>query len=247
MEEISTARYWFYTVRAWGVHLYTSLGIVASFLALLSAVQGNLKQVVIILSIACFIDGTDGTLARSFKVKKWASGFDGRKLDDIVDYINYTFIPIFICYRFGLVTEVWLPLLCFVMIASIYGFCQNAAKTEDGFFTGFPNYWNFLVVYFFLFKLPPTVNALILFVFASLIWVPIKYISLSTKPLRLITISMSVIYTVIMIPVLINFTNPNMTLVLLSLIGPVYYFVISIFLTVKEFRLSQKLKRVLNT
>jgi phosphatidylcholine synthase len=244
MDDISTFRYWFYTVRAWCVHLYTSLGIVASFLALLSAAQGNLKQVVIILSIACFIDGTDGTLARFCNVKKWASGFDGRKLDDIVDYTNYTFIPIFICYRFGLVTEVWLPLLCFVLIASIYGFCQNMAKTEDGYFTGFPNYWNFLVVYFFLFKLPPTVNAIILLVFALLIWVPIKYISLSTIPFRPITISMSIVYTFIMIPVLINFSNPNITLAFLSLVGPIYYFVISIFITVKEFRLSQKLKIV---
>jgi len=239
MEDISTSRYWFYTVRAWFVHLYTSLGIVASFLALLSAVQGNFKQVVVILSIACFIDGTDGTLARIFNVKKWASSFDGRKLDDIVDYSNYTFIPIFLCFRFGMVTEKWLPLLCFVLIASIYGFCQNVSKTDDGYFTGFPNYWNFIVVYFYIFNLPPLVNAIILFVFALLIWVPIKYISLSTKPLRQVTITISIIYTAVMIPVLVNFSNPYMPLVWLSLIGPIYYFVISIFLTIRELHLSK--------
>jgi phosphatidylcholine synthase len=242
MEVLSRSRYWFYTLRAWSVHLYTSLGIVIAFFALLAIMQGNLRQVVFLLAIACFIDGTDGTLARRWDVKNWAASFDGRKLDDIVDYINYSFIPIIFCYRFGLITKEWLPLLAFVLIASIYGFCQNVAKTDDGYFTGFPNYWNFLVVYFFLFNFPPMVNAIILFIFAILIWVPIKYLSLSTIPLRPVTITMSILYTVIMIPVLINFTDPDMRLVWLSLVGPIYYIVTSIYLTIKEMRLSKNLK-----
>ena len=233
MENISQSRYRFYTMRAWFVHLYTSLGVVLAFYAILAVIHGNITQVITFLAIACVIDGTDGTLARLWNVKKWAASFDGRKLDDIVDYLNYAFIPILCCYRFNLITENFLPLLAFVLIAAIYGFCNNSAKTDDGFFTGFPNYWNFLVVYIFLFRFSPLINAFILLVFALLIWVPIKYISLSTVPFRPLTIVLSLAYSILMIPVLLHFSNPDMRLVFISLIGPVYYFIISIYLTLK--------------
>jgi len=44
------------------------------------------------LSLAIVIDATDGTLARAWDVKTYTPQFDGRKLGDITDYINYAFI-----------------------------------------------------------------------------------------------------------------------------------------------------------
>ena len=93
----------FNKARAWMVHLYTSLGLVCALLVLISIVNRDAQSVFIYLGIALFIDATDGTLARAWKVKVWAAGLDGRKLDDITDYINYTFIPIFFSVHFGLV------------------------------------------------------------------------------------------------------------------------------------------------
>ena len=39
----------------------------------------------------------------------------------------------------------WLPLL-----ASAYGFSQVNAKTPDGFFLGFPSYWNIIAFYLYV-------------------------------------------------------------------------------------------------
>jgi phosphatidylcholine synthase len=39
------------------------------------------------------------------------------------------------------------------LVASAYGFCQVAAKTDDGYFLGFPSLWN--VVAFYLYVLHP--------------------------------------------------------------------------------------------
>ena len=155
---------------AWSVHLFTSLGLVAGFLALLAIIDLDISRALLFLAIALFIDATDGSLARKADVKRWTPQFDGRKLDDITDYLNYTFIPVVFAYRFGLVIGIAGQLvLGLVLILSAYGFCQKAAKTDDGFFTGFPNFWNIVILYLYVFHLSPTVNALILFFFAILI------------------------------------------------------------------------------
>ncbi len=86
-------------VRAWLVHAYTALGLPCAFLALIAAHNGNARDVFLILILAIAIDGTDGPMARKFDVKKWTPHFDGRKLDDIIDYMTYTFIPIFFIWK----------------------------------------------------------------------------------------------------------------------------------------------------
>jgi len=45
------------------------------------------------MGVAVLIDATDGTLARRWNVKKYAAGTDGRRLDDIIDFISFAFLP----------------------------------------------------------------------------------------------------------------------------------------------------------
>ena len=45
--------------------------------------------------------------------------------------------------------EAWLFL---PLLASVYGFCQVQAKTDDGYFLGFPSLWNLVALY--LYALP---------------------------------------------------------------------------------------------
>src|SRR5437762_3256853 len=97
--------------------------------------------------IATVIDATDGTLARLVNVKQVLPGFDGRRLDDLIDFQTYTSLPLLLIWRAELLPpgqDAWLlaPLL-----ASAYGFCQVAAKTDDGYFLGFPSYWNIIAFY----------------------------------------------------------------------------------------------------
>lgn len=224
----------FYQARAWSVHLYTSLGLITSFMALAALVAGHPQRFFIYLGIALFIDATDGTLARRWQVKKWAADFDGRKLDDITDYINYAFLPIFFTYRVGLVSGPWVGVLLICLLAAAYGFCQGGAKTSDGFFTGFPNFWNLVVFYLYLLKLPEAANIVIFLVLAGLIWVPVKYISFSTVPLRGLTLMLCALYGIVLGILVAQLDNPNPLLVAGSLLVPVYYVAASIYLTVKE-------------
>ena len=46
--------------------------------------------------------GGDGTLARRVRVKEVMPSFDGRRLDDLVDFLTYTCMPLLLVWRAGL-------------------------------------------------------------------------------------------------------------------------------------------------
>ena len=52
-------------------------------------------------SLATVIDATDGVLARLARVKDVTPHFDGARLDDIVDYLTFVFVPMLLLYRAG--------------------------------------------------------------------------------------------------------------------------------------------------
>src|SRR5947209_5395604 len=94
------------TVLGWGVHFYTALGLVAAAGIAVLVVQGNgdaFRWAFILMLAATLIDATDGTLARAVRIRETIPGFDGRRLDDIVDFLNYTFLPLFLVWRTGIV------------------------------------------------------------------------------------------------------------------------------------------------
>jgi len=216
---------------AWSVHFYTSLGLVAGFLALLAIIDRDISRALLFLAIALFIDATDGSLARKADVKRWTPQFDGRKLDDITDYLNYTFIPVVFAYRFGLVIGIAGQLILgLVLILSAYGFCQKAAKTDDGFFTGFPNFWNIVILYLYIFHLSPTVNALILLFFAILMLAPFKYITHHTAPFHRLTMTVLSLFAVALLLIGITIPDTPAWLTALSLFGPIYYLGMSAYL-----------------
>ena len=212
-----------YVARAWFVHLYTGLGILAGFMALVAIVHGDAKRVFLWLGVALFLDSSDGTLARAWDVKHWASSFDGRKLDDITDYINFTFLPVFFAYQFGMVSGTGVVALAAVLLSSAYGFCQVAAKTNDGYFTGFPSFWNLLVLYLYLFQLSPTVNAVIFCIFSVMVFVPIRFLSFSTPKMQRITKFIAAIYGVFLFWIVITIEQRQWIPILISLIFPVAY------------------------
>lgn len=220
---------------AWFVHFYTALGVAASFFALIAVYEGHASKTFWLLGLALFIDGTDGILARRADVHKWTSQFNGRKLDDIIDYLNYVFIPMFFAYRFELVTGVWVWVLAFVLIASAYGFCHEAAKTHDGYFTGFPSDWNVVVFYMFVMKPSPEFNAIFLLVLGIMVFIPLKYLYPTQMPSgRKLNILFAFIWSAALMVILANFENPNPILVWVSLIYPAYYLLASFYANVPQ-------------
>src|SRR5207253_4959556 len=139
------------------VHFCTALGLVAAAgiaAALAKPSPGAFRLCFVLMLVAMVIDATDGTLARLVRIKEVLPGFDGRRLDDLIDFQTYTTLPLLLIWRTGLLppgTEAWLLL---ALLASGYGFCQTDAKTPDGFFLGFPSYWNIVAFYLYLLHLP---------------------------------------------------------------------------------------------
>ena len=89
--------------QSWLVHIFTASGAFAGFLSLQAVLNDNVFLAFLWLSVAFFIDGIDGTLARRYKVSDNLPEIDGAILDNIVDYLNYVFIPALMVYWFDLV------------------------------------------------------------------------------------------------------------------------------------------------
>ena len=159
---------------AYGVHLFTASGALAGLLALLMATRGDLRAAALWMLAAMAIDSVDGTLARAVGVRRVLPGIDGRRLDDVVDFFNYALVPaVFLVAGGYLVHAAWAAL---PVLASAYGFSQEKAKTDDGFFLGFPSYWNVLAIFAWLLEVSaPTCTAFVT-LFSVLVFVPFKYV-----------------------------------------------------------------------
>jgi phosphatidylcholine synthase len=165
---------------AWCIHLYTALGLVCAAGMAVLLFQGGpnaFRGSFMLMFLATLIDATDGTLARAIHIKEVLPGFDGRKLDDLVDFLTYTALPLVLIWQAHLLPAGTEPWLLLPLLASAYGFCQAAVKTDDGYFLGFPSYWN--LVAFYLYTLQPLPGALSLAVviaLALLTFVPSRYL-----------------------------------------------------------------------
>src|SRR5258707_12630 len=164
---------------AWCVHLYTGVGLVAAAGIAVLIVRGDadsFRWAFILMLIATIIDATDGTLARRIHIKEVLPGFDGRRLDDLVDFLTYTFLPLFLLWRAQILSEEWAWYLLVPLLASAYGFCQVSAKTDDGYFLGFPSYWNLVAFYLYVLRMPPWLSLTFLLGLSFLTFVPTRYL-----------------------------------------------------------------------
>jgi len=220
----------FLTACAWGVHLYTALGAALGLLAIFFAAQHDFRASFLAMGAATIIDSSDGPLARWLKVKIRVPTFDGALLDNIVDYLTYTVAPVFLMLEAGIIsTSRWgLGLACFIMLASVYGFCQTRAKTEDNYFLGFPNYWNLVAFYLYCLGAGAVFNVAVLLILGVMVFMPLKYIYPNrTVALRPVTLTLGIIWAFVTVASLLMLpaVNPGMLWAGLSFIA--YYFIAS--------------------
>ena len=194
--------------------------------------QARFQAAFSLMVLAVLIDATDGTLARSAKVKELIPWFDGDRLEDIIDYLNYVLVPAYFLIHAGLLPhrdELWLAAL--PLLASAYGFCHKEAKTSDHFFLGFPSYWNIVVFYFYVLKTPLWINAFLVMILSFLVFVPIRYIYPSRSPVqRSLTVGLGALWGILIILIIYQLPEPDPIVIFASFVFPAYYTVVSLWL-----------------
>jgi phosphatidylcholine synthase len=175
--------------RAASVHLYTASGVALGFLAAMEicAAAPDPRLVFLLLAVAVLIDATDGPLARRWEVKRWLPMIEGRTIDDLVDYLTYTFIPLLLVWRMGWLPEPAAVWIIPALLASLFGFANAGAKDEaGGFFLGFPSYWNIVAFYAgYVHELyGPWVNAAVFLLLALLTVLPVRFLYPNLAPAR---------------------------------------------------------------
>jgi phosphatidylcholine synthase len=219
-------------VSAWLAHLYTGSGAVLAFLAARSVIDSDYRAAFFWLALQIAVDATDGVLARALRVSERLPWFNGAKLDDIIDYLTYVFVPALIVWRAALVPESWmLTVVAAMLLSSAYGFNRDNAKTADHFFTGFPSYWNIVVFYLLVARMPGSLNAGILVGLAVLVFVPIRYVYPSrTVTLRSLTNVLGAVWGALMLWMLWEYPVVSRPVLLASLFFPAYYVGLSLVL-----------------
>jgi phosphatidylcholine synthase len=218
------------------VHLYTALGTVVALLIVLAAIEGEAVTALWLFFAALFIDGTDGMLARRFRVKETIPWFDGALLDNIVDYLTYVFAPVVLLWTTGHLPDGPLgwAVAALPLLASSYQFCRVDAKTDDHFFLGFPSYWNVVAFYAIVLDLPPAALATVVVVCAVLVFVPVRYLYPSRMTsLQGLTLALTAVWGVTYVVLLLQLPDPHPLVVAVSLGYLVYYVGLSGWLTLR--------------
>ena len=223
---------------AWAVHLLTASGALLGLLMIAATGAGDYRRAFLWMAVATAIDSADGALARAVRVKERLPSFNGARLDDIVDYLTFVFAPAYLVYHARLTPDALAIIVVSAMLlSSAYGFSQEAAKTSDHYFTGFPSYWNIIVFYLVVIGAPPAVNAAVLIGLAVLVFVPIAYVYPSRTPtLRVPTLALGLTWALLVLVMIWQFPDVVRPVLYLSLIFPAYYLVLSLVLNVRRRR-----------
>jgi phosphatidylcholine synthase len=240
---------WWRQCLGWCVHFYTALGLIIAAAVAVLLVYGGAeayRRAFLLMVAATLIDATDGTFARWVRIKEVLPGFDGRRLDDLVDFLTYTFLPLLLIWRAGLLPVQCEAFLLLPLLASAYGFCQTSAKTDDGYFLGFPSYWNLVAFYLYTLQpLPGWFTLSVVVVLALLTFVPSRYLYPTQRGrLNQITSLLGALWAILLVWIIWNMPDDaTRPLALLSLLFPAWYLGASWIISVRFWRRKRRRRR----
>jgi phosphatidylcholine synthase len=219
----------------YAAHVYTASGVVFAFLAAREIFDEapDPRRVFVWLAVAGAIDATDGWLARRLEVSRTAPAIQGRAIDDLLDYLTFVFIPLVLLDRMQWLPAGWGWTVVPAMVASLLGFAHvNAKFEEDGFFRGFPSYWNIFVFYagWFSTQLDPWVTAVLLWILTALTVSPIRllYPNRAPRPWRTPLIAGGAVWLLLVLFALRTYPETSAALMGASLLYPAFYVLASI-------------------
>ena len=182
---------------AWAVHAFTMSGLIWASLAAVALIEGRIQMMWLWLGVALIVDGLDGTLARKTCVKQIIPWFDGSVLDNVVDYLTWTFLPALFMYLylpFGS-TTIALVAMIVATVSSVFCYANEGEKSADSYFVGFPAAWNVVAVTMYVMQTPPLVNIIITIALAVLTLAPLHFTHpMRVKKLRIWNIVASVVW-----------------------------------------------------
>ena len=163
------------------VHLFTATGAVCGLLATGAVFAENWEAAFAWLGLALIIDGVDGTFARMARVHRNLPRFSGDRLDLVIDYVTYVFVPALALLQAGFLQgSAGLVLASLILLSSLFHFSDTQSKAEDHSFVGFPAIWNLVAFYVFAFGLSQWTTGVLVLVCVVLTFVPLKW----AHPLR---------------------------------------------------------------
>lgn len=232
-----------YKLPGYLVHVFTALGAAAGLWALFATAAGHVQLALWLLAIAAAIDSVDGALARKAQVKTRIPEFDGGLLDNIIDYLTWTIVPLFWAWKV-LSVPTWVVIIC--GMASVIGFSRTDAKTEDHFFKGFPKYWNLIVFHMYSLHFGQAGASIGLLICAVLVFIPLVWIYPSrTLHFQKTMLLLGAIYGLQLLVMVALFSSIPLWLAWSALIYPVIYVAVSLYLnfrrnTNNQIRVSSK-------
>jgi phosphatidylcholine synthase len=225
---------------AWLAHAYTALGLLGAAAIFWLLVEGGdqaFRLAFLVMAAATVIDATDGWLARRARVSEILPGFDGRRLDDLIDFQTYTCLPLALVWRAGVLSPALQPFLLVPLVASAYGFCQVHAKTDDKYFLGFPSYWNIVAFYLYVLHLSETASLAVVLVLAGLTFMPTRYLYTSYGGRwALLTNAFAAAWLVSVLAILWMWGEAPRWFVHASLSFPAYYMLLSWAISYRHWR-----------
>lgn len=195
------------------VHVFTALGAVCALFATDAIFSNDAQQVFIWLAIALVIDGIDGTFARAVDVKGRLPRFSGERLDLVVDYVTYVFVPVLALVHWKYLEGVTGAILAAgILLSSLFHFSDEDSKTDNNCFVGFPAIWNIVAFYVFALNPSPGLALSVIALLIALTFVPMPWVHpLRVVALRPLTMAVTVIAAIAGIATLANgFPAPDL-------------------------------------
>lgn len=178
------------------VHVFTALGVVCALFATRAVLIGAWEQAFAWLGVALVIDGADGTLARMARVSSRLPRFSGDRLDLVIDYVTYVFVPVLALLQGGYLPGGFgLVLASLALMSALFHFSDTHSKTEDHCFVGFPAIWNIVAFYVFAFQLSFVATGVVVVACVCLTFVPLRWAHPMRTPLLLpVTLVLSLLW-----------------------------------------------------
>lgn len=199
------------TLVAWAVHVLTVSGAGLALIAAVAAAREAWQLAFLCLGLAFIVDAVDGPLARWAEVRDRVPWFDGSRLDFVIDYTTYVFIPAYIVAKGGLISEP-LATICGIVIAMVGAlyFADTRMKTDEYGFRGFPAVWNAVAYLLVVFRPGETVSVAVIAAFAILTFLPVEFVHpVRVVKLRPLTLAVTALWAVLSLLALVANLQPG--------------------------------------